>query len=152
MSAARYWKCFGITLYSIVTVERVVIHSTSCYPPSDACLRHMRHPVVWAGLFFSLVVKSHTERKRSAAASVSFSLVPHLLEVLIIHRQQESTHHSTAPVLIMPIAIVSNHSEDLALSPLNTVDNSTSVKTVEALLVVSFDKTTDFKKQFPVIP
>jgi hypothetical protein len=49
----------------------------------------------------------------------------------------------------MPIAIVSNHSEDLALSPLNTVDNSTSVKTVEALLVVSFDKTTDFKKQFP---
>jgi hypothetical protein len=50
----------------------------------------------------------------------------------------------------MPVAIVSNHSEDLVLSPLNTVlDNPKGVKAAEALLVVSFDKTTDFKKQFP---
>jgi hypothetical protein len=49
---------------------------------------------------------------------------------------------------MMPIAIVSNHSEDLALSPLNTVDNSKGAKTSKAQLVVSFDKTTDLKKQF----
>jgi hypothetical protein len=50
----------------------------------------------------------------------------------------------------MPIAIVSNRSEDLALSPVNTVDNSEGVKIAEAQLVVSFDKTTDLKKQFPI--
>jgi hypothetical protein len=49
----------------------------------------------------------------------------------------------------MPIAVVSNHSEDLALSPLNTVDNSKGVETGEAQLVVSFEKTTDLKTQFP---
>jgi hypothetical protein len=49
----------------------------------------------------------------------------------------------------MPIGISPNHSEDLVLSPSNTVDTSKGVKITEAQLVVSFDKTTDLKKQFP---
>lgn len=49
----------------------------------------------------------------------------------------------------MPIATVSNHKEDLVLSPSNPLDTSEGVKAAGALLVVSFDKTTDLKKQFP---